>query len=123
MMRRILGSIFTTGLDAPGEPPTVDIEAHCDIALDIAWQDIVLLKNAGILPDALQGTGRIAVIGGYAQLGVVTSQALLAAREAAKKPKRRIGTTLQRDGHGPLGLSAKSLGGVDMGFNREPGAP
>ncbi|GHG23850.1 hypothetical protein ACFFSH_38265 [Streptomyces filamentosus] len=57
-------------------------------------------------------------------------QALLAAREAAKKngaqkkkPKRRTGTTLQRDGHGPLGLSAKGLGGVDMGFNREPGAP
>ena len=43
------------------------MDAHRAIALETARQGIVLLENDGILPLA---AGRIAVIGGYAQLGV-----------------------------------------------------
>jgi beta-glucosidase len=40
------------------------------VALDVARQGIVLLKNDGVLPLAADTTARIAVIGGYSQLGV-----------------------------------------------------
>ena len=46
--------------------------AHNEIALQIARQGIVLLKNRGVLPLAPDVAARIAVIGGYAQLGVPT---------------------------------------------------
>jgi beta-glucosidase len=45
--------------------------AHNEIALQVARQGIVLLQNRGALPLAPE-TARIAVIGGYAQLGVPT---------------------------------------------------
>ena len=65
MVRRILTAMYAIGIgDAAGEP---DMDAHRAIALDTARQGIVLLENDGILPLA---AGRIAVIGGYAQLGV-----------------------------------------------------
>ena len=44
--------------------------AHNEIALETARQGIVLLKNDGALPLATDTPLRIAVIGGYAQLGV-----------------------------------------------------
>jgi beta-glucosidase len=68
MVRRILRSIYAVGIDAWDGTPAVDLDAHRDIALDTARQGIVLLENDGILP--LADAGRIAVIGGHAQLGV-----------------------------------------------------
>jgi beta-glucosidase len=70
MVRRILRSVYAVGIDQWGPTPKVDMARHNQIALDIARQGIVLLKNDGVLPLAADTTARIAVIGGYAQLGV-----------------------------------------------------
>jgi beta-glucosidase len=71
MVRRILRSMFAVGIDRWGPAPPIDVAAHRVVALEIARQGIVLLKNDGILP-LTDATARIAVIGGYAQLGVPT---------------------------------------------------
>lgn len=70
MVRRILRSIYAVGLDEPRPAPTIDMAAHHAIALETARQGIVLLKNDGVLPLAPDAPARVAVIGGYAQLGV-----------------------------------------------------
>jgi beta-glucosidase len=72
MVRRILRSIFAVGLDRWDAVPPPDMAAHNAIALDIARQGIVLLQNGGLLPLASDPAARIAVIGGYAQVGVPT---------------------------------------------------
>lgn len=69
MVRRILRSIYAVGVDAWAGEPEIDMAAHEQIALDTARQGIVLLENDGALPLA---SGRIAVIGGHAQVGVPT---------------------------------------------------
>jgi beta-glucosidase len=70
MVRRILRSMFAVGIDRWGAAPEPDMAAHNEIALQIARQGTVLLKNGGVLPVAPQSAVSIAVIGGYAQLGV-----------------------------------------------------
>jgi beta-glucosidase len=72
MVRRILRSIFAVGADYVDPAPAPDMAAHNAIALDIARQGIVLLQNRGVLPLAPQSAVRVAVIGGYAQVGVPT---------------------------------------------------
>jgi beta-glucosidase len=69
MVRRILRSIFAVGADRWDGMPAPDMAAHRRIALQIARQGIVLLKNTGLLPLS-STTRRIAVIGGCAQIGV-----------------------------------------------------
>jgi beta-glucosidase len=68
MVRRILRSMFTVGIERWEAVPAPDMAAHNEVALQIAREGIVLLKNAGVLPLTL--AGHIAVIGGFAQLGV-----------------------------------------------------
>ena len=73
MVRRILRSMYAVGVDrwdAAGAAPAADLAAHHAIALEAAREGIVLLENDGILPLAPDTSARIAVIGGYAQLGV-----------------------------------------------------
>ena len=70
MVRRILRSVYAVGVDKWGPPPTVDLAKHNEIALETARQGIVLLKNDGVLPLVTDRPLKIAVIGGYAQLGV-----------------------------------------------------
>lgn len=70
MVRRILRSMFAVGIDATAAPPEPDMAAHDEIALRIARQGAVLLTNRGALPLAPEPGQRIAVIGGYAHLGV-----------------------------------------------------
>jgi beta-glucosidase len=74
MVRRILRSIYAVGIDdwEPGRAASseADPAAHHAIALDTARQGIVVLENDGVLPLAADGAARIAVIGGYSQLGV-----------------------------------------------------
>jgi beta-glucosidase len=70
MVRRILRSAYAVGIDRWGPAPAVDLAKHNDIALEIARQGIVLLKNDGVLPLATGKPLKIAVIGGYAQMGV-----------------------------------------------------
>jgi beta-glucosidase len=72
MVRRILRSMFTVGVDSWAPAPEVDMAAHNQISLETARQGIVLLKNDGALPLASETTASIAVIGGHAQVGVVT---------------------------------------------------
>lgn len=74
MNRRILYAIYANRLDShpvqPGEP--VDRAAHARLAEEVAAQGIVLLRNqGGVLP--LGGAAkRIAVIGGFADIGVLS---------------------------------------------------
>lgn len=70
MVRRILRSAYAVGIDQWDKPVEVDMARHNEIALEIARQGIVLLKNDGALPLATDKPLKIAVIGGYAQLGV-----------------------------------------------------
>jgi beta-glucosidase len=70
MVRRILRSAYAVGIDKWGPAPAVDMARHNEIALEIARQGIVLLKNDGALPLATDKPLKIGVVGGYAQLGV-----------------------------------------------------
>jgi beta-glucosidase len=70
MVRRILRSIYAVGVDAWGPAPDVNLARHGDVALETARQGIVLLKNDGTLPLDPDTTARVAVIGGYAHVGV-----------------------------------------------------
>ncbi len=72
MVRRILRSMFAVGVDRWEAAPAPDLAAHQEIALQVARQGIVLLKNRGVLPLSPESSARIAVIGGYAQVGVPT---------------------------------------------------
>lgn len=70
MVRRILRSMFAVGVDRADTAPAPDLAAHNEIALRIARQGTVLLANRGLLPLAPESSARIAVIGGYANVGV-----------------------------------------------------
>ena len=74
MNRRILRSIYAVGADRhPPVKTMIDVKAHGDIAeAAVARQGIVLLRNRnGALP--LAGSAKsIAVIGGYADTGVLS---------------------------------------------------
>jgi beta-glucosidase len=72
MVRRILRSAYAVGIDAWGPAPAVDMAQHDEIALEIAREGIVLLKNDAALPLATDRPLKIAVIGGYAQQGVIS---------------------------------------------------
>jgi beta-glucosidase len=72
MVRRILRSIYAVGADSWGPAIDVDLAKHNEIALESARQGIVLLKNDGILPLQAPPAARVAVVGGYAHVGVPT---------------------------------------------------
>nr|WP_313958539.1 glycoside hydrolase family 3 C-terminal domain-containing protein [Novosphingobium sp. 9] len=74
MNRRVLTSIYAAGLDAnPAKPGgAIDFEADAKISGDIARQGIVLLRNEGGALPLAASAKRIAVIGGYANAGVLT---------------------------------------------------
>jgi beta-glucosidase len=72
MVRRILRSAYAVGIDKWGPAPAVDMAKHNEIALETARQGIVLLKNDGALPLATDRPLKIAVVGGYAQQGVIS---------------------------------------------------
>jgi beta-glucosidase len=72
MVRRILRSVYAVGVDTWGRALQVDMARHHAIALETARQGIVLLKNDRALPLATDRPLKVAVIGGYAQLGVPT---------------------------------------------------
>jgi len=71
--RRVLRSIYAHGLDA--HPPTtasIDAEANARVAQHAAEEGIVLLRNRdGLLPLAASARS-IAVIGGHADIGVLS---------------------------------------------------
>lgn len=74
MNRRILWAIYDNGLDQhPANPGgAIDFAANAEVAFDTARQGIVLLRNErNVLPLAATA-GSIAVIGGYADAGVMS---------------------------------------------------
>jgi len=72
MVRRILHSAFAAGIiDNPPKPQPTDLKSHAATVQRAAQEAIVLLKNTGVLPLA-RGARRIAVIGGHADLGVLS---------------------------------------------------
>ena len=71
MVRRILRSVYAVGADRWGPAPELDMEAHAAVARETARQGTVVLRNErGVLPLA-PDVGRVAVIGGHAQVGEI----------------------------------------------------
>jgi beta-glucosidase len=72
MAHRVLRSLFAKGvIDHPLAPGGLDTAADAAVAGKAAEQGLVLLKNAGVLPLAAHA-GKIAVIGGHADVGVLS---------------------------------------------------
>jgi len=73
MNRRILRSMFSVGIDK--DPPVkmpIDVAAGARVAQDIAERAIVLLRNRGDALPLIAKAQKIAVIGGYADSGVLS---------------------------------------------------
>jgi beta-glucosidase len=72
MVRRIARTLIAKGaVDEPVEPGPIDFAEHAQVTQAAAEDGIVLLKNQGLLPLSAQ-TKRIAVIGGHADVGLMT---------------------------------------------------
>ncbi|RYZ06195.1 MAG: beta-glucosidase [Myxococcales bacterium] len=72
MVRRIARALISVGaIDDPVKPGPIDFAAHSLVTQSAAEAGIVLLKNSGVLPLS-PTTKRIAVIGGHADVGVLT---------------------------------------------------
>ncbi|MBU6267630.1 MAG: glycoside hydrolase family 3 C-terminal domain-containing protein [Sphingomonadales bacterium] len=74
MNRRVLTAIYAGGLDSNAATPggTIDFDAHGAVALEVAKQGIVLLKNTGGVLPLAKAAKSIAVIGGHADSGVLS---------------------------------------------------
>lgn len=73
MNRRILRSIYAVGVDKhPPVKQDIDFAANGDIAQETAEQGIVLLRNRGGALPLAKTVKRIAVIGGFANDGVLS---------------------------------------------------
>ena len=91
MVHRILRSLFAAGLfdDPPVAGPS-DVEAHGAVAQAAAEEGIVLLKNArGLLP-LMAGAKRIAVIGGHADIGVLSGGGSAQVMPVGNAPEQEI---------------------------------
>ncbi len=74
MARRVLHAMFENGVvDHPvaSEPGKIDFDADAAVSLKDAQEGMVLLKNEGSLLPLAKSVKRIAVIGGYADKGVL----------------------------------------------------
>jgi beta-glucosidase len=73
MNRRILRSLYAVGVEAgPPASRSIDLRAHAEVAERIARAGIVLLRNEGGALPLAKSLKRIAVIGGYADSGVLS---------------------------------------------------
>ncbi len=72
MNRRILRSIYATGADVSAPRNDIDFATNAAVAEDVAKEGIVLLRNRGGALPLAASAKRIAVIGGYADFGVLS---------------------------------------------------
>jgi beta-glucosidase len=75
MVERILYGVIASGLmddPVPESPRQIDYAAHADIAQRAAEEGIVLLKNEGNLLPLAKSARRIVLIGGHADVGVLS---------------------------------------------------
>lgn len=74
MNKRVLWAMYSTGVDAnPAQPGgKIDFEANGKVAEEVARQGIVLLRNQGNALPLAKSAKRIALIGGYASVGVLS---------------------------------------------------
>ncbi|EPR15052.1 beta-glucosidase [Sphingobium indicum IP26] len=75
MVRRILYGVIASGLmddPVPESPRQIDYATHADIAQRAAEEGIVLLKNEGDLLPLAKSARRIVLIGGHADVGVLS---------------------------------------------------
>src|SRR5262249_42525016 len=101
MVRRILRSAYAVGIDKWAPAPAVAMAKHNEIALEIARQGIVLLKNDRALPLATDKPLNIGIVGGYAQLGVPTGTG----SGAVLPPGGYAGTVNIGGAHGSMGAA------------------
>jgi beta-glucosidase len=73
MAGRILRTLFASGvIDEPPQPAPLDAAADARVAERVAHEGIVLLQNRGDLLPLSHHIGRLAVIGGHADVGVLS---------------------------------------------------
>lgn len=74
MNKRILWAIYANGVDAhPAKPGgEIDFDANGDVAEEVAKQGVVLLRNERSILPLAKNTKRIAIIGGFADSGVMS---------------------------------------------------
>lgn len=75
MVERILHGVIASGLmddPVPQSPRQIDYAAHADVAQRTAEEGIVLLKNEGDLLPLAKSARRIVLIGGHADVGVLS---------------------------------------------------
>jgi beta-glucosidase len=71
MARRVLYAMFAHGLVDPHPVPAIDAKANAAVSLRDAQDGMVLLKNNGAVLPLSRKLKRVAVIGGYADRGVL----------------------------------------------------
>lgn len=71
-VRRILRSLYAVGADAPARETPIDFAAHAHAVRAVAASGIVLLKNEGGLLPLAASAKSIAIIGGHADIGVLS---------------------------------------------------
>ncbi len=72
MNRRVLYAIYASGADKPAATSAIDFKANGDVAEATAKEGIVLLRNRGNALPLAASAKSIAVIGGYADSGVLS---------------------------------------------------
>ncbi len=98
MNRRILRSIYAVGLDAyPPVKAEIDFAANASIARSVADEGIVLLRNSNALLPLSKDVRSIAVIGGYANAGVLSGGG-----STQVQPLGGPSVSLPMGGEGPL---------------------
>ena len=72
MNRRVLYAIYASGADKPAPKSAIDFKANGDVAEAVAKEGIVLLRNRGNALPLAASAKSIAVIGGFADSGVMS---------------------------------------------------
>jgi beta-glucosidase len=98
MVQCILYAVYVSGIDQwHGPQAAPDLAQHRALALDLARQGVVLLKNDRVLPLTLPPKAKTAVIGGFGHLGQV-----LGGGGSLMEPTGGTTMDLRLGGEGPI---------------------